>query len=828
VSRRRGTRKPVSRRRTDRGRSSRQAERARLQADLDQAAEWITAGQADRAIDLLEPYLGRFAREADLHYLLGTAHNRESDFEQALEYLETAERLGRGAHHPFQLAITYSGLGMDVHVLRALRRYLKVADPDDPALPDARAAVADLEAQSEMLAKRAGTSVSKIERAHATLERGKLAIERNDFDAALLLLEAAVRMAPGLVPAHNNLALALFHLDRSDEAIAVEERVVEELDPDSAFALANLIWLLVAVGRRDRALAYRSRLVTLLPTATEASLWRASEAFAVLGDHQQVVDLLKAEDEETLTPREWNMLGAAAGNLGRLEEARRCFQEALRMVPDRWEADTNLQALERGDTGWGPDEGFAYFSAWDLLPMTLIERVEHLPWDEQDADQLLEELHGLRRTWPALVDTIAYPLWAMDDVSTARESIDMLGELGTPRTVRHLRAYAFGQIGEYELRQAALFALSSLGDVPPSETVRIWDGEAWQELKTLGFQIAEDEEEWPYDAVTSERLDVAMQAHDEGESARAKALYQEVLEREPAALEALVNLGALWAAEGEIDKAEALYRRALEVDPLSPFALCNLARIHLRRDEVDQALDLVHRAMENRQLTPEAFRLLQTTHATVLVEQEEYEKASQVLQMYLQGFPDDPDIQEWLGRLALIQSTSRLAAWWRENADRYADRHRRKPISATDLDSLMARLTKSAYVGMYRALQIDGISGLRKAEMGEAIAARLRDQHFLAWVVRRLDDAERAALRYALRVGGVMPYADATVRFGDESDDSPYWEYHEPDSTVGRLRRRGLLFAGELDGQLVLVVPDDLRAALRELLGDALAAGKES
>jgi hypothetical protein len=210
------------------------------------------------------------------------------------------------------------------------------------------------------------------------------------------------------------------------------------------------------------------------------------------------------------------------------------------------------------------------------------------------------------------------------------------------------------------------------------------------------------------------------------------------------------------------------------------------------------------------------------------VEQEEYERASQVLEVYLQAFPDDPEIQEWVTGLDLVQRTSEFAAWWRERADRYASRHRRKPISATDLDSLMSRLTKSAYVGMYRVLGIDGISGLRKAEMGEAIASHLRQSAFLRQVVERLDDHERAALRFALRADGILPYADATARFGAESDDSPYWEYHEPESTVGRLRVQGLLFAGELDGQIVLVVPDDLRAALREILGDAPGVGHEA
>ena len=43
--------------------------------------------------------------------------------------------------------------------------------------------------------------------------------------------------------------------------------------------------------------------------------------------------------------------------------------------------------------------------------------------------------------------------------------------------------------------------------------------------------------------------------------------------------------------------------------------------------------------------------------------------------------------------------------------------------------------------------------------------------------------------------------AEFIENFGDDMDESPYWQYHDPESVPGRLKQAGLLFAGKLDEQ---------------------------
>jgi hypothetical protein len=49
-------------------------------------------------------------------------------------------------------------------------------------------------------------------------------------------------------------------------------------------------------------------------------------------------------------------------------------------------------------------------------------------------------------------------------------------------------------------------------------------------------------------------------------------------------------------------------------------------------------------------------------------------------------------------------------------------------------------------------------------------------------------------------------------------DESPFWQYHEPESIPGRLKRAGLFFAGKLDEQEVAFIPADLRPLLKKFL----------
>ena len=73
-----------------------------------------------------------------------------------------------------------------------------------------------------------------------------------------------------------------------------------------------------------------------------------------------------------------------------------------------------------------------------------------------------------------------------------------------------------------------------------------------------------------------------MQAYDalqSGEYARAKGLYEQVLQAEPRSMDALLGLGAIALNESRIDDASRYYQRVLELDPRNSYAQAGLISI---------------------------------------------------------------------------------------------------------------------------------------------------------------------------------------------------------------------------------------------------------
>jgi hypothetical protein len=63
----------------------------------------------------------------------------------------------------------------------------------------------------------------------------------------------------------------------------------------------------------------------------------------------------------------------------------------------------------------------------------------------------------------------------------------------------------------------------------------------------------------------------------------------------------------------------------------------------------------------------------------------------------------------------------------------------------------------------------------------------------------------------------VRAWNELIAKYGDDLEESVYWDYHDPESITGRLRRAGLLYSGTLDGQQAAFIPTELCALLRKV-----------
>jgi hypothetical protein len=72
-------------------------------------------------------------------------------------------------------------------------------------------------------------------------------------------------------------------------------------------------------------------------------------------------------------------------------------------------------------------------------------------------------------------------------------------------------------------------------------------------------------------------------------------------------------------------------------------------------------------------------------------------------------------------------------------------------------------------------------------------------------------------LRFVLGQGGMVPYNEVSRKYGDDLEEGYYWHYHEPETTIGRLRLHGLLFEGGQEDEVMLVIPTEVRGPLADL-----------
>ncbi|HEY65868.1 MAG TPA: hypothetical protein G4O02_15000 [Caldilineae bacterium] len=157
--------------------------------------------------------------------------------------------------------------------------------------------------------------------------------------------------------------------------------------------------------------------------------------------------------------------------------------------------------------------------------------------------------------------------------------------------------------------------------------------------------------------------------------------------------------------------------------------------------------------------------------------------------------------------------------------DRWRKEQEERPIYIHS--KLSAALNKSPAQWVNAACQTLGLDTRalrnRKAKT-QALVAHLTDPEKLKAVVHGLSPEAREALRMVIEAGGWMRVGPLYRRFGDCEGDGWFWEEEPPESVLGELRTRALLFIGKAPvgsrSYHVAVVPKELRPLLAEILAE--------
>ncbi len=181
---------------------------------------------------------------------------------------------------------------------------------------------------------------------------GVIFMQRGDAEAAVLQIDAALKVEPRHILALNNRGNAFQQLRRFDEALASYDRALA-IRPDHVEALANRGAALTAMRRYDEALSSCDRALALRPDLADAHVNRGNALHASDRFTEAVLAFDRALALQPNYAEAHYNRGNALYALKRHEEALASVDAALALRPDYVEALTNrgavLHALDRDE-----------------------------------------------------------------------------------------------------------------------------------------------------------------------------------------------------------------------------------------------------------------------------------------------------------------------------------------------------------------------------------------------------------------------------------------------------------------------------------------------
>ena len=165
----------------------------------------------------------------------------------------------------------------------------------------------------------------------------------------------------------------------------------------------------------------------------------------------------------------------------------------------------------------------------------------------------------------------------------------------------------------------------------------------------LGLRAVHGQERVPPEAVKA--FEAAVAAQEVGDLATAEAQYVLFLRAEPRNLEALVNLGVVYATMGRFDDAIASYKKALEISYLSAPVHLNLALAYYKAGRCAEAIPEFASVLEANPDTLNALVLKADCHLQL----GEFQRAIGLLEPVADAHKDEAVVNYVLG-MAFLQN----------------------------------------------------------------------------------------------------------------------------------------------------------------------------
>lgn len=571
--------------------------------------ELINNRQYDEAYRAAAVLIEQDPLNAEAHAIMALLMSRTDRHMDALRHYELAIRLGM-THD----ATLYAGLAMSAltgqliyHALLAARQGAMLApSPENQQM--FRAILDAGQKQIALLIGNRNVPVDVAERAMVLVERSARARIDANFERAGALSQEAVDYAPGLPAVWYNLAILHWSSEEIPEAIGACEQGMEALQEQNAELLALETRIQAFSAQTEAARRTLERLAAI-PTPSVAQTIEIAKGHAALDDDQSAYDLLSTIEDEEELPQQLLMLGEAAANLGKRDEARTAWRPLVRDKNEHARAFSEIMA--RNEKPPTPGGRFPYFTSIELAPSTVIDRLVNSARVQVDPTGVAEAA----AQYPALVSGLceAFMLQLVDP----RFVVQILLQIPDEITVEAIRAYAISRLPSDYDRLFAHIALRGAELVDAAEPASVWIGGRRHSIVAPALRLKMPKTRAHSDEVSGLLRDAAA-AQRENNLIKAIDLYRHILVIEPDATEAEHNLGTALMLSGRADEGEGHIRRSLELDDSYAVAYCNLASLELSRGRTAEAAKELEPLDSRRSMTIEEIIAYLRTKADVV------------------------------------------------------------------------------------------------------------------------------------------------------------------------------------------------------------------
>ncbi|MBL7161142.1 MAG: tetratricopeptide repeat protein [Anaerolineales bacterium] len=809
---------------------------AHFDALLNNAYDFLERNQAGKALTTLERVAPQYHLKGEYLYVRGWANLLQSNYYSAIDDLEdAAKRMKDFPPVHLYLASAYASVGYHRHALTNAELFIKRDQEDEVGQKIAREIVNMARANISAAAADIGVPVEALMQVGLAHERAQLYSQKRDFQAVLRETKKALKRVPQWVPPHNNQSMALFYLGRIEEAIAVAEHVVQSLDAENAFALSSLVIFCASIWQREKAEMYARRLSRVVLASPQGGdhLLRAIEALGLWEDDQTLWKLAGFAQKEPLVgldAENWYIFGAAAANTGHLKEARKLFQRALdehyyqkEYAVEGVEAVNLAERKKESAVGPSLSGRFPYFHFTHFWSITLAGDFFETVDEKKKEGQFENYMSGYVKRYPFLSLAFQVMLWNEKEEIFHDLALDALAAFDHPGAYDEIRRFAASQVGSDERRMSAIQTLSQAGQYDSEQVVRFWvvDRQEWTEVQ-LFEQVMEEETEAPecsdaaWELIEESRQE--MRKEGEGDIELAIGYLQKAVEIDPNCAIALHNLGAYYLQSGRGEEGEKLLHRAVEAAPDYLFGYISLANVAVSQGKHEEVGEYLSRIWSAPKISGDIMVNALAVQTRVLLSKDEFDAARKTIDRIKEFAPEHSVLEELEGKLKWDE----IDKLWKERLLRDVHRYRlrllKKPIDANEnLAECLNRVSKER---LTRTLKAWGLSTKgRKADVIARLVETMCNPDWLGEIVTEdLNQEERDALAWVLAGEGMRPWGEFTARFGDDFDESPYWQWHEPETVPGCLQMYGFLAVGTLDKEQVTVIPNELRPLLKEVV----------